>query len=71
MPPENVPFALATASTKSLRRIINGAVASFKLSGWHAGMENSRSALITHIDNMCNEFNLRVHPETGELVKPS
>lgn len=55
-------------SVFKLKKIISTAVENFKMGPSWIFKGNNKDELIQHIDDMCNEFNLRVS-SNGELVK--
>lgn len=68
----NTPAVYSTAGAARLRAVVRNAITNHALpSSWRADKGAGRVGLISHINDLCNEFNLRVHPETGELVKPT
>ena len=65
----DLPKGLVEKDDASLRKIINDAVGQFDIDdGWRAGRGMEGEDLISHINDMCNEFGLNVS-DSGALVK--
>lgn len=67
---ENPAKTLGGLSAPKLKAAINSAVEKFGIDGsWSAPKTNGKEELIEHINDLCNEHNLRV-TENGSLEKP-
>lgn len=65
----NTPAVYTSAAASRLRVVVRNAIANHGLPPAAGAITNAgRVDLIRHINDLCTKYNLRVHPETGELV---
>lgn len=63
------PAVLTKATVQKLRSIITNAIKKHDLPAAWKATGNDAEDLVSQINDICNEFNLRVNETTGEIVK--